>query len=111
MDIAERLKGSELDHRPYLILEQDRQNDNIQWRCLAQTRADGDVVRRYPGNQNGLLLKRTLAYQRFTQLESVGNALALAIGVGIGELQNAILALAFHQEKGAVMAADQRGEL
>ena len=45
---AERLERRELDHRPHVVLEEDRQHDDVERRRLAEARRDLDVVVRAP---------------------------------------------------------------
>src|SRR5207248_3137691 len=56
VDIAESLERCELDDRLHLAFEQDRQNDNVQRRRLAQTGIDLNVIGWDIGQQDAILL-------------------------------------------------------
>ena len=58
--LREAAERGELDHRLDLLLEQHRQDDDVERRRLAERRADADVVARHMGQEDALLLERAL---------------------------------------------------
>ena len=111
MDRAEGVERRQLDYGLDLALEQNRQHDDVQRRRLAQAGADVDVVVRHVRQQDALFLERALTDQALADPESIRDALAFAIGVGVGELEDRSAVLGIHQEERAVMRGDQRRQL
>ena len=87
VDVLEAVERGQLDDRLDLALEDDRQDDDVQRGRLAQAGADPDVVARDVGDQDPLLLEGALADQALADAELVAQALALAVGVGAGQLE------------------------
>src|SRR5205823_6925806 len=100
---AERIERRQFDDGLHLALEQYRQHDDVERRRLAQARADLDVVRGHPGEQDGLLLQRALPDQTLARTEAIGDALALLVRVGGDQLEDRSFAFLVHHEERAVV--------
>ena len=111
MNGAERIERRQFDDGLHLALEQYRQHDDVERRRLAQARADLDVVRGHPGEQDGLLLQRALPDQTLARTEAIGDALALLVRVGGDQLEDRSFAFLVHHEERAVVRGNQRSEL
>ncbi|MDF2698109.1 MAG: hypothetical protein K0S65_6492, partial [Labilithrix sp.] len=78
VDRAERLEARELDDGTHLVLEENRDDDDVERRRLAEPRADLDVVARHLREQDALLLERRLSDEALAQTEAIRDVLALA---------------------------------
>src|SRR6185437_13781001 len=63
VNLAERVERRQFDHGPDISFKQNWQNDDVQWRSLAQARTYLNVIGRNPGEQDALFLERALADQ------------------------------------------------
>jgi hypothetical protein len=77
VDRAEGREGGQLDHGADLPLEHDRQDDDVQRRGVAETRADPHVVVGHLRQQDPLLLLGALADQALAEPERRRQVLAL----------------------------------
>ena len=106
VDLAERVERGELDHGQHLLLEQDRQDHDVDRERLAEAGRDLHVVRRRVGDEDALHLERRLAGQALAELELVGEVLALLVAVGGDQPQRRLVAvLGVDQEERAVLGA------
>ena len=111
VDAAEREEARQLDHRLHLTLEQDRQHDDVARRGLAEARRDLDIVVGHVREQDGLLFERRLPHQSLADHETVRDVLPRPIRVARDETEVRRPAFGVHDEEGAVVRGDQRGQL
>src|SRR5207247_10701538 len=78
VDLVER---SQLDDGHHLVLEEDRQDRDVDRRGLAEARRDRDVVLGRARDDDRLALERRLADQALARLERVGESLAALVAV------------------------------
>ena len=112
MDRAELLERGELDHGANLAFEEDRENEDVVRRCLAEAGRDPDVVRRHLGQMDRLLVERALADEPFTESELACEVFARFVRVAGLEHQVRLGAVGVdHAVKRAVLGVDQRRQL
>ena len=108
---AEALEAGQLDDRLDLALEDDRQDDDVVRRRLAQAARDRDVFLRWIHQQDALLLERALADEALAELELVRDGLALDERVARQELQERVLPARVERVEDRLLRADDRREL
>ena len=81
LDVREALERGELDHGQHLVLEEHREDDQVDRRSFAEARADADVVVRRLRDEDRLLLESGLADEGLADLELVRDVLALLVAV------------------------------
>ena len=91
---AERRERRQLDDGAHRSLEQDRQDDDVQRRRLAEAGVDPHVVGRDVGEQDALLLLRALADEALAEPEGGREVLALLVAVARLELEHRLAAVA-----------------
>src|SRR5579872_4451226 len=101
---------SEFDHCLDLILEQHRQDEQVAWRHIEQSRRNRRHVWRR-GDQHAALVYRALANQPLAEAQYLGVTVDAIIGIGGKELEFFTVLLAMHLVDDALMRVDQRREL
>ncbi len=111
MGLAEPAERGELDDGVDVAFEQRGQHDHVQRGCLAQARADLDVVRGNIGKQNARFLIGALSDQTLAEAELIGQMLAIVEGVACGQIENGVSVLVLIGDvEHAVLRVHQRGK-
>ena len=95
MGAAEGSERCQLNHGTHPTLEENRQNDDVQWHRLTESRVDLDVIAGNLGQQDALLLHCTLPDQAFPDAKELREVLALLVAVAGLELQYGLAAVGF----------------
>src|SRR5262249_15229781 len=111
VDLAEPVKGGQLDHRQDLALEEDREDDEIVGWSFPEAGADLDIVARYLRELDALLLENTLAHQSFPEPELVRQGPTLVIGIAREEFQDRLAVGCLVDIEDAVLYGDERRQL
>src|SRR5262245_6345275 len=106
MDLGEAMEGGQLEHRLYLVFEEDGEYDEVaRWRS-AQAGDDVGIVIGELGQENLLLLQDALTDQPFARNEAVGELLAPLEGIGAEQLEDRCPVLGVQQVEDDVLGRD-----
>ncbi len=109
--VTEALERRELEDALDLRLERDGNDDDVERLRLPQRGIDADVVLRDVRHEDALLLAGRLPDEALAQAERVRDVLALLVGVRREELQVRLVLVHLRHEEGAMLRADDGGEL
>jgi len=85
LNIIEGFEGGQFQHGAHLAFEENRHDDDVHGRRLAETTGDLHVVVRGLRKGDALFFEHALPDQTLARLEAVGQALAFFVGVSADE--------------------------
>ncbi len=111
VDLAEILDRRELDDRPSLVLEQDRQEDDRSRRRAAERGVDRCVVRRHVTQHDPAPVLGALAEEALAELDPGGRLRLQLARIGREKAEPGWLPVEVGKVEDAALDADERGEL